>query len=313
MSLLEDLQSDLQDASAAVARAERTVALHPDVPSVLATLRTIQARQKNLEDQFAVAANSMGLDICSYRVEFEDRRYATIAGLTAALGTFQKVFTSVYDALINGPKQRVRISDDVADATAFGFGYTFPGSIGFMLTLSNERLLVGSTKLDDAMKDTLDLISVRDAEQIQAMTDKVGLASVRLAHQWAIENSRCHLGADISWQRLDDVKLHRRLQPQEIQEVAGSIGSAIAQEQIKITGDLLHVNFVDHTFEMVADGKIISGIFSRAISENNPARVPKKYLATLAVRTRVVPVEGEEAVTYSLLGLEDPVFDLSVR
>ena len=40
MSRLAELQRDLQSAAAAVAHAERTLAAHPNVPSVLATLRT---------------------------------------------------------------------------------------------------------------------------------------------------------------------------------------------------------------------------------------------------------------------------------
>jgi hypothetical protein len=307
MSLLADLQDDLQAASAAVAHAERTATLYPDVPSVLATLRTIEAHRRSLEEQFAAAANDLGLDICSYRIEFDDRRRATIASLTAALGTFQKVFTSVFDALTNGAKQRARtVSDYVLDATSFGFGYTFPGSVGFMMTLANERILMGPTKLDDAMKATLALISVRDPERVQAMTEDVGLVSVRLAHQWALENSKGHLGADISWQRQEEVKLRLRLQPQEIIEVAGSIGAAIAQEQVQVIGELLHVNVFEHTFEMIAEGKRISGTFSRAISESNPAKLPKQYLATLTINTKVALVDGEEQVSYFLVSLDEP-------
>jgi hypothetical protein len=194
----------------------------------------------------------------------------------------------------------------VRNATAFGFGYTFPGSVGVMMTLPNERLLVGPTQLDEAMDTTPNLISARDPDDIQKMTQTVGLASVRLAHQWALENSKGYLGADISWQRTEEVKFWLRLQPQEIVEVAGSIGAAIAHEQIQLIGELLHVNVFDHTFEMIADGKKISGTFTRAITENSPAQLPKRYLATLMVNTKVALIDGEEQISYFLVSLDDP-------
>src|SRR5712671_3507446 len=98
MSRLAELQMDLQSAAAAVAHAERTLATHPNVPSVLATLRTIQNRRASLEEQLFAAADELGLDACGYRIDLEGH-VAPISGLTAVLGIFQKMFTTVYDAL----------------------------------------------------------------------------------------------------------------------------------------------------------------------------------------------------------------------
>jgi hypothetical protein len=305
MSLLIDLQHDLQDASAAVAHAERTAILHPNLPSVMATLRTIQGRRNALEEQFAAAANDAGLDICSYRVEFENPHDATIANLTAALGGFQKVFTTVYDALVNGPKKRARISDDVSDATAFGFGYTFPGSVGFMMTLSNERMLLGTTKLDSAMEKTLELISTRNPEGVQEITETVGIAAVRVAHQWAADNAKARFGADIAWQRETSLKSRLRIQPQEVAQVADAFGSAIAKEQVRVTAELLIVNYEDRTFEMRDGDTVVKGTFGKAISPDKPAHVPKKYIATLTVSTKIALVDGKEDVSYFLVSLED--------
>lgn len=61
MSRIAELQRELQDVSAAVAHAEHTVAAHPDVPSVAATLRTILKRKENLEAQFFEAAKEASL------------------------------------------------------------------------------------------------------------------------------------------------------------------------------------------------------------------------------------------------------------
>ena len=304
MSLLSSLQRDLQEASEAEARAARTIIAHPDVPSVHATLLTIQKRRENLEEQFLAAANEVGLDVCSYRIEYDVSRRPTISGVTAALNLFQRTFTTVYDALINGPKKIAKLGSDVIDATALEFAYTFPGSVGVMMMLPNDRLLLGGTNLDDAMRTTLQLISPHAAEQIQALTHTVGLPAVRLAHQWAAENSKAGFGADISWRRQENEKFELRVQPQEVRDLAYALGSAIAQEQVQVVGDLLDVRLSDLTFQMRVDGKVISGSFTKAISEANPAQVPKRYLVTLNVQTRIAVADEGEDVSYILVRLD---------
>jgi hypothetical protein len=304
MSRLEELQRELQDASMAIAHAERTLVAHPQTPSVLATLRTIQKRRENLEEQFFVVANEMGLDVCSYRIELADDVRATIAGMTAVLGAFQKIFTNVYDALVHGPKQTSKTGAATTDTTAFGFAYTFPGSIGVMMTLANDRLLLGQTQLDEAMKKTFELMKAREPIEIQVMTEALGLAAVRQAHQWAAENAKAGFGADIIWQREDSIKQEIRVQPQELAQLARAISGASAKEEVTIIGDLLDVDVPDKTFRMSAGGKIIGGTFDTAISFAHPVVLPKTYRATMNVLQKIVVEDGQEQISYFLLRLE---------
>jgi len=305
VSRLTDLQQELQDASAAIAHAERTVSAHPGVASVAATLRTIQKRRERLEEEFFAVTNEMGLDVCGYRIELDDRP-ATIAALTGVLATFQKVFTGVYDALVRGPKLTSKTSAETTDATAFGFAYTFPGSVGVMMTLPNERLLLGATKLDEAMDTTLELLSASDPEKVQGMTAKVGLPAVRFAHQWAIENAKAGYGADIAWIRNSEVRRELRLQPPQIAKLASSIKGVTAKEEVVVIGELLDVKLSDHTFSMKVKDKTIFGQFTDAIGASHPALLPKTYRAVLHVMQKVVVEDGKEEITYFLLRLDEP-------
>jgi hypothetical protein len=318
MSRLEELQKDLQRASAAVVHAERTLAANPNVPSVAATLRTIQKRRENLEQQFIAVAAEHGLDVCGYRIELNEKP-ATISGLTAVLSAFQKVFTSVYDALVRGPKLTAKVGAETIAATELGFAYTYPGSVGVMMTLANARLLVGDTKVDEAMGQTFELLNVRDKDQVEAMTEIVGLPAVRLAHQWATENAKAGFGADITWMRDDSVKKELHLQKQEIAEVAWSIRHATAKEEIVVVGELLDVALSSRTFQMQLDDKVIQGEFKDAINAQHPAQLPKTYRATLNVMRKIVIEDGKEEVTYFLVRLDPPegagifLTDLSTR
>jgi hypothetical protein len=240
MSRLAALQKELQNAAAAVAHAERTLAAHPNVPSVLATLRTIQNHRASLEEQFFAAADELGLDACGYRIELEGHT-ASISGMTAVLGTFQKIFTTVYDALERGAKKKAAKNTDKAIAdTTLGFAYSFPGSVGVMMTLANDRHLFGG-KLDDAMEKTFDLIRAQEREELQLLTEQVGLPAVRLVHQWAEENVKAGFGANIVWQRDDLVKRGVRVQLPELALKAATLRDMSAEETMVVLGELLDV------------------------------------------------------------------------
>jgi hypothetical protein len=311
MSRLAQLQQDLQLASAAVARAERVLAQYPNLPSALATLRTIENRRSSLEEQFFAAAAEAGLDVCGYRIEHSGST-ASISGLTAVLGKFQKLFTTVYDALQHdGPKKKkARVSAEVADATSLQFAYTFPGSVGVMMTLPNEKLLFES-KLDDAMKKTFELMTAQDAEHIQVLTDTVGLPAVRIAHEWAEENVTAGFGADIAWRRGDELKTEIRVQIPQITHLASVLRLMKAKEQIEVVGQLLDVAITDRTFQMDVDDKIIHGTFDYTlINAMHPVQLPKTYLATLTISQRVaLPESGAEQIEYHLLRLDEPPKD----
>ena len=153
MSELAEIQTKIQDTNAAIARLERMMVDGPNLPSLLANMRSLQKRYKKLESDFVTAADELGIDVCSYRL-FPDETSPTLTGVVSALGDFQSMFSVVYDAQRNGPKKRIRLSDDIIRDSSFRFAYTYSGSLGVTLTLPNERLLLQEvdTAIDEAMK-----------------------------------------------------------------------------------------------------------------------------------------------------------------
>lgn len=306
MNRLERLQRELQEAGAAIAHAERTLAQYPDTPSAALTLRSITKRRENLETQFLAVSNELGIDVCSYRIELPDGVKATISGLAGVLGEFQKVFTFVYDAMKNGAKQKAKVSADVANATSFGFAYAFPGSVGVMMTMANDRLLIGKTDLDAAMTKTLALLDAKNKDQLQLIGETVGLPALRHVHAWALENTKAGFGANIVWQRDLTAMKSLNVQPQEIAHLASLIKTVVVKEEIVVIGELVHVDIVDKTFRMKVQENVIHGTFNTAISIAHPAQLPQRYKATLNVLQKVVVTEDEEEISYFLLRL-DPV------
>lgn len=165
MSTILDLQRELQEINEAVARAERVLAQHPELPSAQATLEGIIGRQDRLRAEFAAAAVTDGRDICQYAIE-TDNPNPSMRDITSVLGTFQRLFTTVYDALVTGPKQRERHSDSIISATALGFAYSFAGSVGVVMTIEKGPGLLGDMNLDKAMNSVFEIMKARNPEEV---------------------------------------------------------------------------------------------------------------------------------------------------
>lgn len=304
MSRLAELQNELQEIAAAIARAERTVAAHPDVPSVLATLQTAQKRREYLEGEFLVVANELELDVCSYRIELDDGR-PTLQGITGVLGSFQRLFTSVYAAIDKGPRQTTKVGAEITDATAFGFAYTFPGSVGVVMTLPNERLLVNKTKLDEAIEGVFEMMKARTPGDVKECSRKFGVASVRVVHQWAEENAKAGFGADIAWRRKDHVRDSFRIQRPEIVRLEMAIHETTDEQEETFVGELVMVDVVEKTFKMRVGPDLIEGTFKDAISATHSAELPRQYRAMVRVAKRILGADdNEEPVSRFLLSLD---------
>ena len=148
------------------------------------------------------------LDVCSYRLFPAGERRVKISWLASALNDFQEWFTVVFDSIKNGPKDRARFDADTVSETAFDFAYSFNGSVGIVLTMPNERLLVGETTLDKTFLAINEMSKAENSEQIANLAKLFGIASIRKMYQWTNDHVQSGLGADIQWRR-GDTLAHR--------------------------------------------------------------------------------------------------------
>jgi hypothetical protein len=304
MSMLLDLQSEIQRTNEAVARAERAVANHPTLLSAQATLRGFVQLRDRLQEEFAAAAQEAGRDVCRYAIETEDPMPA-LRDIASVWGTFQRLFTIVYDVTVSGrPKQNESYSETVANAARFGFAYTFSGSVGVVLTVDQGSDLIPDTGLDAAMKNVFEIMSARRPEAVIDVNRRFGLAAVRIAREWAAENSRAHFGANVEWRGTDKSPQRFRIQTPEIIQLESAIDRATETRTDTIFGKLVDVNIEERSFQIRLDSEtLISGTYTNAISPERPAIVPSRYRAEVEIRTRILQQETEASVEYFLLSL----------
>lgn len=285
---------------------ERTIAEHP-TESLTLTAISLRNQYDELQREFVEEAERVETEVCTYRLfAFAHERY-TMSAVATALLDFQRLFTVVYDALTTGPKRRAVIKQEVVERTEFSWAYTFPGSLGVVLTLPRERQMFASDPAFGATIDTVfSMAKARTPSDILEYTRRVGSAAVRQMDKWASGHADAGLGADIRWQHPSADKATLFIQVPEIQNLrsAISLSSDVEHREITVAARLVGADIDRKSFHLKTETKQdIHGNFSDAITDEHRAQIPADYMATLRVTTRTVYSSDEREDAYFLVAL----------
>jgi hypothetical protein len=310
MSRLSEIQEKLLETNAAIAELEKAIANDPKSLSLSAMMKSMEKRYQKLETDFLHEVDSLGVDVCAYRIFGEEEGRPTLKALSSVLGDFQNLVSTVYDAIRTAvPKVRARISAEIAAETEFRFGYTFPGSVGIVLTIPNQRLLIGESYLDECLRVISEMAKVHDSPEVLEYAKRLGPASVRAMYRWAYDHAESGLGVDMEWRRERIIRTRLFAQRPELERLHQTI-SLTSEEQVSEStahGNLVGANVTRRTFQMELDtGEEIRGSLSKdmVISEEQTVELPKRYKAQIEKRQKIYYSTEEEAVSYHLLKLE---------
>jgi hypothetical protein len=296
MSDLLGIRDKLADTGAMIALLERELASRPSDKSITINLTSLENRRRQLEAAFAEVSSDMGQDICRYRF-LTNGEPAKIAGLANSLLDYQSLVSVLFDAIkTNSPRQTSKISTETLEKTAFDFGYTFAGSIGFALTVPNARLHGLETTLDEAFRLISELVKAAKPDDIREHARRVGRAPIRLLYQWAINHLKSHLSAEVEWGRGARVQARFLVQMPEFKALTEAIAQTSDEErnEIIVTGTIQGVDAATKTFHLEPDsGGDIRGTLAHTIDPSHTVEVPKRYTAKMT-RIRVIYYSTEE-------------------
>lgn len=305
MTALLEIQEKLLDTSATLSRLEHLLVSHPHSEPLLGNLETMRKRHRILEDAFLAEADKVEVDVCTYRIIPEQGR-ANISALGKILDGFQLAFSLTYGALKEGPKKRAVLNQESRENTALGFSYSFSGSIGFVMTLPNERLLVGETRVDEAMRLVLQMAKSTTSQEILDFAKKLGAPPIRALYKWADEHASNQFGAEIEWRRTEQIRSNLFIQQPQLEQLREVIEktSDETEEEINAVGNLIGADVKRRTFHLEMAGGEIRGTFADAISTEQTVELPKQYAVKICKRTRIIYSTGEEKVSHFLLSLQ---------
>lgn len=307
MSAIIEIQERIQGTVALLAEYEKA-ALRPGAPASLrVNIRSLEKLSSQLEQEFHEIAAHEELDVCRYRLLI-DRERPAFGSITRAWGQFQALFSSVYDAVKNGPKKRGRISKHVIAATQFGFAFTFPGSVGVTLTLPTED--DDADHLHKAAEVLFEMAKSASVEEVAALVERFGIPPIIQLSRWVNAHVEFRSGADVEWHTKERTTSSVLIQHQEFKRLQDAIETVSAPKEIEqvMPGMLVGANTSRHTFQMILDsGEEISGTFSDAISQEHKVELPKHYQAMIRKTTQIKEATEQEEISYFLVQLGRPL------
>lgn len=307
---LHDILSGLQETQEAITNVENAARQSPNRASLAMSLDSLHKRHAELERRFQSLARSEERDVCSYRL-FQDADFRPlISAVGTTLTNFQSWVSVVYDAIKYGPKKRAKIAADAAADTAFAFGYSYAGSLGIVMTLPNERLLLGETNIDRAIETVFQMARAESSDQIAYYAKTFGAAAIRQMFRWASDHVTAGMGADIDWRRDEQVRAHLFVEPPHLANLVRAITETSDEEQelIKIQGVLVAMDAKSHRFKFeVEDADDVRGEASEYVATmGHTVELPKRYAAEIRKTTRINYATDQEETEYYLVNLIEP-------
>ena len=284
------LRNQIEDTNSLLMRLHRDLTSYPDRSTLLLEIDSLTRRRRQLESEFATAADQFGQDICRYRILGSAERRPSVRNVAQVLDAFQRLVTIVYDGLTNRPKERGRASAESIEQTDFEFGYSSPGSLVVNLIIPNERLLLRESDLDDAVTTVFEMARARSSKDILTYAERAGRASVRSLYAWVDTHIDSDCGVDVEWSRQLEVRSELVLQRQEFQRLKEMIveSGEEEKEEMDLTGWLTGADVKRKWFRFRGpDDLEITGSFGDAISEAHAAEIPHRYGAHFVKTSRV--------------------------
>lgn len=307
MSALIDIRYKLQDTEAEIVRAERSLAKHPKSVTAVLTMESILKRKEQLVKEFEEIANENVLDVCSYRVFSEIEDSIKIVSFSNALYNFQTLFTTVVDAVKNGPKERAKPDAALVAQTAFDFGYCFSGSAGVVMTMPDELLLFGENDFDTAISSIFEMAQSKTPETIALFAKRFGVASIRKLYRWMNDHLQAGTGADIQWKKGQETKFKLFIQLPQLEVLKNIIDSSSDEKEdvLELSGELVGLDVDTKRFHMkVEGGDDIKGDVAPIIGTKKTLELPKHYTADVLVKRKIYYATEKEEVSYFLLKLK---------
>ncbi len=307
MSTLLDTIQKLQSTQEAIRKTKDLLAKHPRDYGLLVNIASLEKRALSLEDAFLAGASIEHLDICTYRMFADDRKTYPILAVGSALSDLQRWFSTVYDALKNGPKHRAKLAPEIVQQSTLDFAFAFTGSVGVAMTIPSERLLIDND-LQRAIQKVVEMAKADSREKIHYFAKEVGAASVRAMYRWVTDHVVSGTGAEIKWLRDRTEVASGSFDKHYLADLGRAIEqtSDETEETLNLIGDLVGADINKHTFHLVfEEADEIRGTMAESIGMEYTVELPRRYMAVIRKTSFVNFAKDEEYVKYHLLELKN--------
>ncbi len=293
---------------ARLAALERASAASPDDRGLRITLASAKRSADRAEKELFDVAQRSDVEICRYKVAKTDEQLYSASRFADSLTAYQDLFTALYDFVKNGPKTTASYTRDIRESSALNIGYTYPGSLGVLLTVAGEdRDLFGHGELDRVVAQLVRLSEIDSINDVKSIADELGLNVVRRTSNWAKQNWAAGYSVDVQWThsnahiRGEFIQRDRFLKIQSLIEQT----SDVETDKLEVIGTLGTYSILSDIFAVLTpNGDTYRGKLSDEF-DRREYKIPAQYRATMQVERSTKYATETTTETYFLLSLED--------
>jgi hypothetical protein len=201
MRSIDSLLDGIRAAYARIAEVETAPTQHPGDRFVLTSLESLKAHAGQLEQEWSEECRIKHIEVCWYKLI--SRRAVGVYSASAfakSLLEFQELFAQIVDAKTHGTRVRARVSGEILAETTFELAYTYPGSLGVVLTLQDTPDLL-SGKFDETIQAFSEITNIEDEHDVRDVAKTLGDAVVKKVYDWSSVNYLEGYNIDVTWTR----------------------------------------------------------------------------------------------------------------
>jgi hypothetical protein len=279
-------------------------------PSVFGVTQIESVRRivSQLEAEWEELARAQLFEVCRYRVVDNRSGYFSVSPLLQSVSKFQELFSQIFDAIQNGPRERARLTAGVEQESDLKLAYTFPGSFGFVLVASGEPGLFAD-KFDDTAEAVVSIMSSADEFDIRDLATTLGQAVVKRTYEWSKTNADAGYGLDFKWSGTHERDVRSFVEPSHFRKLVEIIESTIDRQEsiIETKGVLLGMDTKTKRFRFHSQpfGEDYSGLTSDQFDLSKDWTLNHRYTARILAQSETRYSTLETKNQFTLLALTE--------
>lgn len=307
MPSADSLLDAVRSAYARIGDVEAVARDHPGDRMVMASLQSLKAHAEHLEHQWIEECRTKQIEVCRYKLI---SRLADVYQATAfarSLLEFQGLFAQIFDAKAQGVlRRRAIISGEIVSQTGFYFAYSYPGSLGVVLTLQDQPTLFGG-KFEESIAAFQQVMGIEDEDDVRDIARTLGDAVVKRVYDWSTVNYLAGYSVDVTWTGFRETYAGQMVDRDAFGRIIEFIGrtSDIERQTVRVVGTLVAIDVVGKRFRLVVpDGEDFRGSLSETFDLARQWSVNRTYAARIIVEAVTRYATQQTQVNYRLENLE---------
>jgi len=307
---LRGIRRRLSELDAALTDQQSLLRDYPDSFSIQMSTRSLSAMNEQLLQELVGVLRyrkNERLEIVLDGDNFSNHS-AKFSDLGVLFSRFQRLYTSVAQAVTSGPTLRGPISSAVRMATDLRLNATFASSFGMEVYVPSDYDLLGESIASDALEQLFQLLSVSSSEQsLMPVSGAIGRRALGHLRSLAVLLNSTDSKMSIGWKDFAGSKYSWKMDREGSSKLIAAIDN-IAQtrsETKKIEGLLVGASLLRNRFEIVLDnGGVIEGKFVVGLGAEIQAAFGKKIVATVDETEISDRASGDVRTYHALKGIE---------